>query len=441
MSDYDFPKSLTASQAMEDYDYPRGGKRSGPTSHEGDRSLSAIPAQLKRASDSSQSSGSAYSGDVSSGSLDSSLYDLPKRTIVPQHTSTMSSQVRQSEINLDEELRKINGLMEEVTQQRLRVVPSASSANRVTLDGYEISGLGKHLHTGGESKRSSSSAQESLSSRSGSNDTLGVWDDVSFADEESSDECDSGVGDSSMNVGRVGEGESGEGGEKEGSEMLDTWIKELESGIQGMSNVVGIGGEKTVVSEGGKEGGRKEGREGGREGACEVRENVKLCLKTSTCIITLFPSLQLDPQTPTINPPSPVNKPLPPLPPSSHVNKPLPPIPPSSSINKPLPPPPTTTEAGSTRGEGGAPGNHVDKRRKSSRLTVLANEKVREKEGGGEGRGHRGGGGREGGGGRGGRESEWEKEREKTRWREREMERGSESDMEWGRESLSQCVV
>ena len=268
MSDYDYPKSLTASQAMEDYDYPRGRKVSGPTSHEGERSLSAIPAQLKRASDSSQSSGSAYSGDMSSGSLDSSLtgggrempgYDLPKRNIVPQHTSTMSSQVRQSELNLDEELRKINGLVEEVNQQRIRTTPSTGSANRITLDGYEIGALGKHLPTGVESKRSSSSVQESLSSRSGSNDTLGIWDDVSFPDEESSDECDSGVGDSSMNVGRVGEGERGDSGEKEeGGEMLDTWIKELESGIKGMSGVAGIGGGKTVVS---GEGGRERGRE------------------------------------------------------------------------------------------------------------------------------------------------------------------------------------
>ena len=96
-----------------------------------------------------------------------------------------------------------------------------------------------------------------------------------------------------------------------------------------------------------------------------------------------YHTIQLpDPQTPTINPPSPVNKPLPPLPPSS------------SPVNKPLPPLPTTEVAGPTSGEGGAPGNQVDKRRKSNRLTVHSNEKVRGTEGDG-GRGAEGGGGGE----------------------------------------------
>ena len=125
---------------------------------------------------------------------------------------------------------KIDGLMEEVNQQqqRIRGTPSVSSAaNRVTLDGYELSELGKPLLGGAEaeSKRSSSSMQESLSSRSGSNDTLGIWDDVSYPEEEYS-------GDSEEMEGVTG-GEGGEG------VMLDSWIKELESGIKGMSGVAG----------------------------------------------------------------------------------------------------------------------------------------------------------------------------------------------------------
>ena len=121
--------------------------------------------------------------------------------------------------------------------------------------------------------------------------------------------------------------------------------------------------------------------------------------------ISLILSHQLpDPQTPTINPPSPVNKPLPPLPPSS------------SPVNKPLPPPPTTKVAGSTSGEGEAPGNQVDKRRKSNRLTVHSNEKVR----GWEREGVRGGERREKG------KEGWEGERE-------ERKRGGERGREGGR--------
>ena len=239
------------------------------STHEIERSLSAVPNQLKRGSDSSRdsrsislSSGSIFSADTSSGSLDSSFsggrempgYDVPKRTVTqvppPPPLPPSSSRVRRSEVNVDEELRKIDGLMEEVAQQRFRGIPSvtSSSANRVTavtLDGFEVGGLGgKHLTAGGESKRSSSSNQGSLSSHSGSNDTLGVWDDVSFPDEEeeeeSEDDLDSAVGVSGHTTG-VGTG--GEvGGERDGPEILDSWIKELESGMQGMSGVAGMGG-------------------------------------------------------------------------------------------------------------------------------------------------------------------------------------------------------
>ena len=128
--------------------------------------------------------------------------------------------------------------MEEVNQQqqRIRGTPSVSSAaNRITLDGFELSGLGKPLPGGAEmeSKRSSSSMQESLSSRSGSNDTLGIWDDVSYPEDS---------GDSEEMEGATG-GEGGMGGE---GAMLDSWIKELESGIKGMS---GVAGGTTEVSQ------------------------------------------------------------------------------------------------------------------------------------------------------------------------------------------------
>lgn len=331
MSDYDYPKSLRSSHAMEDYDYPRGSKH---TSYNSDRSLSAVPPQLKRSSDSSgesrpmsQSSGSMYSADTSSGSLDSSLasvrelpgYDVPKR-VPSQPTSSM---IRQSELNLDDELRKIDGLMEEVnvtTQHRVHGLPSVSSANRVTLDGYEIAGLGKQLNTDGESKRSSSSKEESLSSRSGSNDTLGVWDDVSFHDEESEGS-------------EEGDGDAGAGGADKG---LDSWIKELESGMKGISEVAGIHTP--------------------------------------------------DPQTPTVKPPTPVNKPLP--------SPPLPTSPTTPLVATSVVEPPSPVGGGATE-------NGVVQRRKSDRLTLLANDKVRER-------------GKEG-------ETEREREREVGRGRGREM--------------------
>ena len=156
----------------------------------------------------------------------------------------------------------IDGLIAEVAQQRVHVTPSTSSINRITLDGFEIGiGGGKHLTAvGGESKRSSSSIQESLSSRSGSNDTLGVWDDVSFADEEDSGESDgfdSGVGEGGVSAGGGGGGGVGGGSGQEG-ELLDSWIKELESGIQGMSEVAGVADE---VSQGVGEGGGGKWRE------------------------------------------------------------------------------------------------------------------------------------------------------------------------------------
>lgn len=262
---YDSPKSLNASHAMEDYDVPRGSKRSTGYHDNTERTLTALPSQFKRGSDSSSgdsrpislSSGSIFSADTSSGSLDSSLsggtsggrelpgYDVPKSAISASHASLMtSSQIRQSEVNLDDELRKIDGLMEEVVQQhqqrdKIRGIPSVTSANRVTLDGYEISGLGKHLTAGAESSLSKYN-QESLSSRSSSNDTLGVWDDVSFNDEDSGGDSDELEG----NV--VGDGGKGVANVNEGGTMLDTWIKELESGIQGMSEVVGTASGELV---------------------------------------------------------------------------------------------------------------------------------------------------------------------------------------------------
>ena len=245
--DYDCPKSLKASQAMEDYDFPapKGGPWRCGVPLPPHQNIRDPPGKSQS---SSPNSGSGYSADASSGSPESSAlpgklpgnrddgaelldYDIPK----PHPSHSVARQ--QPAVNLEDELREIDGLIREVQQTRVSQGSAslAATTNRNTLDGFEMHGLGKSASHGMESKRSSSSNQETLSSQSGSNDNLGVWDDVSFEEEsEGSDELEGGV--------RGG----GDGGE-EGGAMLDSWIKELESGIQGMTEVAGIPATQSEV--------------------------------------------------------------------------------------------------------------------------------------------------------------------------------------------------
>ena len=242
--DYDFPKSLKASQAMEDYDFP-AHKRGPRRSEVPPPPCQNIRDPSRKSQSSSPNSGSAYSADASSGSPESSAlpgklpgtrddgaelpdYDIPK----PHPSHSVARQ--QPAVNLEDELQEIDGLIREVQQTHVSQGSTSplATTNRNTLDGFEMHGLGKIASHGMESKRSSSSNQETLSSQSGSNDNLGVWDDVSFEEEsEGSDELEGGV----------------RGGGEEGGVMLDSWIKELESGIQSMTEVAGVPATQSEV--------------------------------------------------------------------------------------------------------------------------------------------------------------------------------------------------
>ena len=183
-------------------------------------------------------------------------YDVPRNLLSSGPTSphTMHQQhAADPSMQLGEELRRINGLMEE---QKLRNSSSVGSFGntRATPDRYDtassFSSPGRYLSAGVESKRSSSSIQESCSSRSGSNDNLGVWDDVSFEESSSDSDFDSHLG-VPVPPTLGGEDSGGGGGTQDtekGDELLDSWIKELESGIQGISEVAGIPTSRTSVS-------------------------------------------------------------------------------------------------------------------------------------------------------------------------------------------------
>ena len=248
---YDHPRPQSTNSVASGYDCPRA--QSSFIHQNNERHLSAIPNQRKHSYDSHiEQQGKRVSENASSGSLDSSLtrrevqirqeeakmlgYDVPKHLLGSGSASPHVSQSDPS-FQLGEELRRISGLMEE---QRMRNSSSSGFGNRVTPDRYDIHSPGRYLSAGVESKRSSSSNQESSSSRSGSNDNLGVWDDVSFEESSSDSEfgSNSGLASSDGNEGGTQDTEKGE-------ELLDSWIKELESGIQSISQVAGIPTSRT----------------------------------------------------------------------------------------------------------------------------------------------------------------------------------------------------
>ncbi len=131
-----------------------------------------------------------------------------------------STRVRKQS-SLEEQISALDQLVVDIGEQ--------SAANKLAEEEpYELQTLGKAV----SSARSSFS--ENGSSRSGSNDNLGVWDDVSYEEEESEspEEDEGGV------VMAVVE-EVGQRGSKE-EVLLDNWIKELESGMKGMAEVAGL---------------------------------------------------------------------------------------------------------------------------------------------------------------------------------------------------------
>lgn len=170
---------------------------------------------------------STYSSDmnsVSSSSRSSSKMALPKEDEPEYSTVKKPSSKLKPQSSLEEQISALDQLVVDLDEQ---VVPDKTSEEELPS---EMQSLGKVV----SSARSSFS--ENGSSRSGSNDNLGVWDDVSYEDEESESPEEEGEGEEVV-MAPVG------GGDQRGSKeevLLDNWIKELESGMKGMAEVAGM---------------------------------------------------------------------------------------------------------------------------------------------------------------------------------------------------------
>jgi len=261
--DYDIPRPARERNGFQDYDIPLSKKEReakekamsmlvpGPQLHSGpvkqnslekeagldysttedkgrkEKSYSLLTTQPRLASESSSDSrpvsvtSSVYSADASSSSpsLNSSRcsskltipkdddYDIPKPS---QHSeSTLDSQFEES----------IDQIFENMADQRRMKKTKNGGSPPDTGEPY-------HLQT---SARSSFSNEENSSSRSGSNDNLGVWDDISYEEETEEEEEQEEENSTAKEVEENG-----------GNLLLDSWIKELESGMKGMEEVAGL---------------------------------------------------------------------------------------------------------------------------------------------------------------------------------------------------------
>ena len=173
---------------------------------------------------------SVYSADASSLSLNSSR-SSSKLTIPnndgeqPDYDIPKPSQ--NSELSIDHQFEEsIDQIFENMADQREK--------KKLRNGGMPPSDAGESFHlrpigmTLNESAHSSTSnLDENSSSRSGSNDNLGVWDDISYEEEEEDEEAEKVALVEEMEVGKDGL-------------LLDSWIQELESGIKGMEEVAGL---------------------------------------------------------------------------------------------------------------------------------------------------------------------------------------------------------
>lgn len=182
---------------------------------------------------------SVYSADASSLSLNSSRssskltipngdqvdYDIPKPS-------------QNSELSLDHQFEEsIDQIFENMADQReKKKMRNGGLPPSDVGDSFHLRPIGLTLNESAHS--STSNLDENSSSRSGSNDNLGVWDDISYEEEEEEEEVEQGL------VGEMGVG-------KDGGILLDSWIKELESGIKGMEEVAGLS-EVSVLYLGGR---------------------------------------------------------------------------------------------------------------------------------------------------------------------------------------------
>ena len=225
ISDYDIPRTSKDRTSYGDYDIPRGkekglGITAGPQAQinggpvhqlsEGipkdmdfdthlskeeqlrkEKVSSMLAHKTRRSSESSSDASrpvsvtsSVYSADASSVSLNSSRSSskltLPKDEDYEHSRSRTSGLVSQSSFEQQMEI-DIDQLVDDVAEQNAAKKKSSSirEENTSSGDGYELPSLGKGLST-----RSSNSEG---SSNSGSQDNLGVWDDVNYEEEDSED--------------------------------------------------------------------------------------------------------------------------------------------------------------------------------------------------------------------------------------------------------------
>lgn len=224
INDYDVPRSSKDRTSHGDYDIPRGKERvqggtgvpqlqtnSGPVRQligeipkdmdfgtalskeeklRKEKVSSILAHKTRRSSESSSDASrpvsvtsSVYSGDASSVSLNSSRSSskltLPKDEDYEHSRSRASGLVSQS--SFEQQMEIIDQLVDDVAEQNAAKKKSSSIVEESTSsgDGYELPTLGKVLST-----RSSNSEG---SSNSGSQDNLGVWDDVNYEEEDSED--------------------------------------------------------------------------------------------------------------------------------------------------------------------------------------------------------------------------------------------------------------
>ncbi len=293
--DYDIPRSVREDDGTQDYDMPltkkeREAKERALGILPPEPSGAALPAKAERLLDrpgsdydipitkeererrqkagllppSSVSESLSLSGDSRPLSVASSVYSSDASSVSSSSQSGTKTAVSKDEepeyarvnkpsasgrlkpqSSLEEQISALDQLVVEISEEGFK-----KSSDEEAPEGQKF---GKML----SSARSSYS--ENDSSRSGSNDNLGVWDDVSYEEEESeSTGEEEGGGGEGVVMAPVGDVEHR--GSKE-EVLLDNWIMELESGMKGMAEVAGMDLSEVV----------SRGREGGREGGCGVR--------------------------------------------------------------------------------------------------------------------------------------------------------------------------
>ena len=222
LSDYDIPRSSKDRTSYGDYDFPRGQKEGVPAVPQPQSSSNAVQRQFsgerdadidltpskeeqlrkekvssmlahktRRSSESSSDASrpvsvtsSVYSADASSVSLNSSRSSskltLPKDDDYEHSRSRTSGLISQS--SFEQQLEMIDQLVDDIAEQnasKKKKSDSITEESTTSGDGFELPTLGKVL-----SARSSNSE---ASSNSGSQDNLGVWDDVNYEEEDSDD--------------------------------------------------------------------------------------------------------------------------------------------------------------------------------------------------------------------------------------------------------------